>query len=91
MRSPRCMVRSPRCVWMLLCRVLRGANSLLRLLPHLSVSHFGVGENKQVRMHIPPRSLEYWSVAENRWVRSSDRKLRVGGSSTDLKLESVAK
>jgi beta-glucosidase len=51
----------------------------------------GVGESKQVRMHVPPRSLEYWSVAENRWVRSSDRRLRVGSSSRDLKLESAAK
>src|ERR1700733_4129437 len=51
----------------------------------------GVGESKQVRMHVPPRSLEYWSVAENRWVRSSERRLRVGSSSRDLKLESAAK
>jgi beta-glucosidase len=51
----------------------------------------GVGETKQVRMHVAPRSLEYWSVAENRWVRSLGRRLRVGGSSRDLELESVAK
>lgn len=50
----------------------------------------GVGESKQVRLHVLPRSLEYWSVAENRWVRSSERRLRVGGSSRDLKLESAA-
>jgi beta-glucosidase len=51
----------------------------------------GAGESKQVRMHVPPRSLEYWSVAENRWVRSAERRLSVGGSSRDLKLESAAK
>ncbi|WP_348268054.1 glycoside hydrolase family 3 C-terminal domain-containing protein [Edaphobacter paludis] len=51
----------------------------------------GVGETEEVRMHVAPRSLEYWSVAENRWVRSGERRVRVGGSSRDLKLESVAK
>ena len=49
-----------------------------------------VGESKQVKMHVLPRSLECWSVAENRWGRSSERRLRVGGSSGDLKLESAA-
>jgi len=47
------------------------------------------GESREVRLHVTPRSLEYWSVAENRWVGTSERRLRVGGSSRDLKLESV--
>lgn len=50
----------------------------------------GAGETKQVRLHVAPRSLEYWSIAEDRWVRSSARRLRVGKSSRDLKLEAVA-
>ena len=41
---------------------------------------------RQVSLHVSPRSLEYWSTADNRWVRSPDRKVSVGSSSRDLKL-----
>jgi beta-glucosidase len=44
------------------------------------------GESKEVTLHIFPRSLEYWSTKENRWVRAGKREIRVGGSSRDLKL-----
>ena len=47
----------------------------------------GPGESKDVKLHVAPRSLEYWSVAENKWVRSrfDERLVRVGSSSGDLK------
>jgi beta-glucosidase len=44
------------------------------------------GESKDVNMHVAPRALEYWSVAEKKWVRSDARRVRVGSSSRDLKL-----
>jgi beta-glucosidase len=44
------------------------------------------GETKAVTLHIFPRSLEYWSTTENRWVRADGRRVSVGGSSRDLKL-----
>lgn len=44
------------------------------------------GETKEVSMHVSPRSLEYWSIAENRWIRSGARRVSVGSSSRDLKL-----
>ncbi|NYF90330.1 glycoside hydrolase family 3 C-terminal domain-containing protein [Tunturiibacter empetritectus] len=44
------------------------------------------GESKDVTMHVSPRALEYWSVAEKKWVRSDARRVRVGSSSRDLKL-----
>ncbi|MBB5339092.1 beta-glucosidase family protein [Tunturiibacter gelidoferens] len=44
------------------------------------------GESKDVTMHVWPRALEYWSVAEKKWVRSDARRVRVGSSSRDLKL-----
>jgi len=44
------------------------------------------GESKDVTMHVAPRALEYWSVAEKKWVRSDGRRVRVGSSSRDLKL-----
>jgi beta-glucosidase len=39
------------------------------------------GETKEVAMHVAPRSLEYWSIAENRWIRLGSRRIRVGSSS----------
>jgi beta-glucosidase len=44
------------------------------------------GQSREVRMHVAPRRLDYWSVAEKRWVRSAARRVRVGSSSRDLKL-----
>jgi beta-glucosidase len=48
------------------------------------------GEMKTVSLHVAPRCLEYWSVAENRWVRAASRQIRVGPSSRDLKLHVLA-
>ena len=44
------------------------------------------GESKIVAMHVSPRSFDYWSVADNRWVQSGARRIEVGSSSRDLKL-----
>ena len=44
------------------------------------------GETKKVAMHVAPRSLEYWSIAENRWIRLGSRRINVGSSSRNLKL-----
>ena len=41
------------------------------------------GESREVRMHVAPRSLEYWSAAEGKWVRAGDRTVEVGSSSND--------
>jgi beta-glucosidase len=50
----------------------------------------GPGETRDVTMHVSPRSLEYWSTAENRWIRLSARTVRVGSSARDLKLSAKA-
>ena len=47
------------------------------------------GESKVVTLHIAPRSLEYWSTAENRWIRAASRQVRVGASSRDLTLSAA--
>jgi beta-glucosidase len=47
------------------------------------------GESKDVVLHVAPRSLEYWSVAETRWVKVA-RTVRVGSSSRELPLEVAA-
>ena len=46
----------------------------------------GPGEAREVTMRVAPRSLEYWSIAQNRWVASGARRVNVGSSSRDLKL-----
>jgi beta-glucosidase len=48
------------------------------------------GEAKDVSMHVNPRSLEYWSVAENKWVRAAKREVRIGSSSRNLKMRVAA-
>jgi hypothetical protein len=37
-------------------------------------------------MYVAPRSLEYWSVTESRWVRATPRRVHVGASERDLRL-----
>ncbi len=44
------------------------------------------GKSKDVTLHIHPQSLEYWSITENRWIRSAARHVRVGPSTRDLNL-----
>jgi beta-glucosidase len=63
-----------------------GVQFAVRTLAAFDRVTLAAGESKDVTMHVPPRSLEYWSTAENRWVRSEARQIRVGSSSRDLKL-----
>ena len=63
-----------------------GVQFALRTLAAFDRITLGAGEAKEVTMHVPARSMEYWSVAENRWVRSDARRVWVGASSRDLRL-----
>jgi len=48
------------------------------------------GEETTVRVHVPKRSFEYWSVAQNKWVRATGpRMLDVGSSSRDLTMHAT--
>jgi len=47
-------------------------------------------ETKSVTLHVAPRAFEAWSTAENKWVRFGARKVEVGGSSRDLKLNAAS-
>jgi beta-glucosidase len=48
------------------------------------------GESRVVEMHIPVRSLQYWSVAEKSWITPpGDRRLWIGSSSRDNRLAST--
>jgi beta-glucosidase len=44
-------------------------------------------QSKRLRLHVPPRRLQYWSEADHRWqVPTGSRSIQVGGSSRDIRL-----
>jgi beta-glucosidase len=50
----------------------------------------GAGRTERVRLHVPIRQLQYWSVTRHEWVTAQgERKIFVGASSRDLRLEAV--
>jgi beta-glucosidase len=50
----------------------------------------GAGQTKTVTLHVPQRSLEYWSTVKHGWVLASGpRKVEVGASTRDLRLETT--
>ncbi len=52
----------------------------------------GAGESKEVVIHVPLREFQYWSTAEKKWVTAEEyRKVWVGGSSRDRRLEDWAR
>jgi beta-glucosidase len=52
--------------------------------------HLNPGETKVLTLHVPSHAFEYWSTEADRWVRpAGPRKLHVGASSRDLRLEAV--
>lgn len=66
------------------------AQFAVRALVAFDRVHLNAGETKVLTLHVPRRLLEYWSTKANRWVRTEGpRKLQVGASSRDLRLEAV--
>ncbi|MHB8302349.1 MAG: beta-glucosidase family protein [Acidobacteriaceae bacterium] len=52
--------------------------------------HLDAGQSRNITLHVPLRSLEYWSSASDRWLLASgSRGVRVGPSSRDLPLKAV--
>jgi beta-glucosidase len=67
------------------------AQFAVRALVAFDRIHLNPGETKVLTLHVPSRLLEYWSAEAGRWVRTEGpRKLHVGASSRDLRLEAVA-
>jgi beta-glucosidase len=59
-----------------------------RILAGFERVHLAAGESKLVVIHLPLRQLQYWSIAQHRWVTpAGTRNIWVGGSSRDLRLE----
>jgi beta-glucosidase len=63
-----------------------GAQFAVRTLGAFARVTLRSGEIKTVSLHVAPRALQYWSIAESKWIRAGGRLVRVGGSSRDLKL-----
>ncbi len=64
----------------------QGVQFAVRTLAAFDRVTLGPGEAREVTLHVAPRSLEYWSVAGNRWMAAGPRRVNVGSSSRDLKL-----
>ncbi len=64
-----------------------GAQFAVRTLAGFDRVTLAPGEETTVRIHVPKRSFEFWSVAQNKWVKAKGpRTLQVGRSSRDLTL-----
>lgn len=67
-----------------------GAQFAVRTLAGFDRITLAPGQETTVHVHVPRRSFEFWSVAQNEWVRASGpRTLEVGASSRDLTLHAT--
>jgi len=65
----------------------KGADFAVHALAAFDRVHLDAGQSQDVTVHVPPRMLECWSSAENKWIRAKgSREVLVGGSSRDLPL-----
>lgn len=68
-----------------------GTQFALHALAAFDRVHVAAGESRVVALHLPLRSLQYWSDAGNQWeLATGPRKVRVGASSRDLRLEATS-
>jgi beta-glucosidase len=65
-----------------------GAQFAVRALAAFERIHLNPGETRALSVHLTPRRLQYWSVAEGKWQTAWGRRtVAVGASSRDLRLE----
>jgi beta-glucosidase len=68
-----------------------GAQFAVHALAAFDRIHLAAGESREVALHVPLRSLEYWSAASSQWTLvTGQRTVRVGASSRDLRLAATA-
>jgi len=64
-----------------------GVQFAVRSLAAFDRVHLKAGEQKLVLMHVPVRSLQYWSEPTKSWVRArAGRSIAIGASSRDIRL-----
>ena len=67
----------------------QGASFAVHALAAFDRIHLSPGDSQTIRLHVPLRSLQYWSTAQNQWVKAlGSRLVLVGRSSRDLPLQS---
>jgi beta-glucosidase len=68
-----------------------GAQFAQRSLVAFDRVSLAAGQSRRVRLHLPPRRLQYWSEAERRWQQPGGaRSIQVGASSRDIRLTAPA-
>jgi beta-glucosidase len=64
-----------------------GVQFASRALAAFERVHLAAGESRRVLLHVAPRALQFWSTAQQAWVRAPGaREVYVGGSERDLPL-----
>ncbi|MFI4896138.1 MAG: fibronectin type III-like domain-contianing protein, partial [Steroidobacterales bacterium] len=54
--------------------------------------HLEAGEARRVTLHVAARTLQYWSSPQRRWLTADgSRRLYVGASSRDLRLQALTR
>jgi beta-glucosidase len=70
----------------------QGVQFAVRSLAAFARVHLDPGQSKPVALHVPLRSLQYWSTAKDAWVTGrGTRTVSVGKSSRDLVLKTVVR
>jgi beta-glucosidase len=68
-----------------------GAQFAVHALAAFDRIHLAAGESREIALHVPLRSLQYWSADANQWtLAAGPRIVRVGASSRDLRLAATA-
>jgi beta-glucosidase len=69
-----------------------GAQFAVRALAAFDREAVAAGQAREITLHVPLRSLEYWSTAQSRWVLAvGPRRVRLGASSRDLRLDVITR
>jgi beta-glucosidase len=65
-----------------------GADFAEHVLAAFDRVHLDAGQSQSVTIHVPSRSLQYWSSADDQWIKAKGtREVLVGNSSRNLPLE----
>ena len=68
-----------------------GVQQAVRSLAQFTRIELAPGQAEDVRLHVEPRQLAYWSTARQRWVVATGvRQVFVGASSRDIRLSGSA-
>jgi beta-glucosidase len=69
-----------------------GAEFAIHALAAFDRITLAAGKSREITLHVPLRSLEYWSTVESRWVLAAGpRRVRVGASSRDPRLDAIVR